>query len=310
MPKRLIQRGFRRSLGKNKTTRRPTTRALVVDGSIFRRRTNDTAYQKVLMYHTLKCFEDGTAGGLGYACGEWDYLTYNYLFDHTGTLDSNLLTHPHWLVDDVNFVADTLIYVPESETVSDTIRTLYELIQLGDVEATEEASNASLVWSDAMSSANFVPQTARYQWLWTASELGVMGWVDSTSAGFELPWIEELSEQRDGAQWKAYWTTQDSLAGFWNGSAAASSGVSDLNNAGRFVWNEPLIWDGEAHLIIELQLQEAIWNDPASVVIPAVHAPDQTWRANSAGHFIRFDGNDRFEVNAFRIGRYWCRSHR
>ena len=85
------------------------------------------------MYHTLKCFEDGTAGGLGYACGEWDYLTYNYLFDHTGTLDSNLLTHPHWLVDDVNFVADTLIYVPESETVSDTIRTLYELIQLGDV---------------------------------------------------------------------------------------------------------------------------------------------------------------------------------
>ena len=263
--------------------------------------TNDTAYQKVLMYHTLKCFEDGTAGGLGYACGEWDYLTYNYLFDHTGTLDSNLLTHPHWLVDDVNFVADTLIYVPESETVSDTIRTLYELIQLGDVEATEEASNASLVWSDAMSSANFVPQTARYQWLWTASELGVMGWVDSTSAGFELPWIEELSEQRDGAQWKAYWTTQDSLAGFWNGSAAASSGVSDLNNAGRFVWNEPLIWDGEAHLIIELQLQEAIWNDPASVVIPSVDAPEQTWRATSAGHFIRFDGNDRFEVVASEL---------
>ncbi len=262
---------------------------------------NYTAYQKVLMYHTLKCFEDGTAGGLGYACGEWDYLTYNYLFDHTGTLDSNLLTHPHWLVDDVNFVADTLIYVPESGSVSDTIRTLYELIQLGDVATTEEASNASLVWSDAMSSADFMPQTARYQWLWTASELEGMGWDGSPSAGFELPWIEELSEQRDGAQWKAYWTAQDSLDGFWNGSAAASSGVSDLNNAGRFAWNEPLIWDGEAHLIIELQLQEAIWNDPASVVIPSVDAPEQTWRATSAGHFVRFDGNDRFEVNALEL---------
>jgi len=26
---------------------------------------NDSTYQKVLMYYTLKCFEDGTAGGLG-----------------------------------------------------------------------------------------------------------------------------------------------------------------------------------------------------------------------------------------------------
>ena len=42
---------------------------------------NDTSYQKVLMYYNLKCFEDGTAGNLGYACGEWDYLTYTYLFD-------------------------------------------------------------------------------------------------------------------------------------------------------------------------------------------------------------------------------------
>jgi len=56
-----------------------------------------TSYQKILMYYTLKCFEDGTAGGLGFPCGEWDYLTYNYLFDHTGDLDSNLLTHPFLL---------------------------------------------------------------------------------------------------------------------------------------------------------------------------------------------------------------------
>ena len=32
----------------------------------------DTSYRKILMYHRLKCFEDGTAGNLGYPCGEWD----------------------------------------------------------------------------------------------------------------------------------------------------------------------------------------------------------------------------------------------
>ena len=55
------------------------------------------------MYHRLKCFEDGTAGNLGYPCGEWDYLTYNYLFDHTGLYDSTALTHPVHLINDADF---------------------------------------------------------------------------------------------------------------------------------------------------------------------------------------------------------------
>ena len=52
---------------------------------------NGIEYGKVLMEYTLKCFEDGTAGNLGFACGEWDYLSYTYLFDHTGMLDSTML---------------------------------------------------------------------------------------------------------------------------------------------------------------------------------------------------------------------------
>ena len=85
---------------------------------------NDTSYQKVLMYYNLKCFEDGTAGNLGYACGEWDYLTYTYLFDHTGMLDSNLLTHPHWLIDDLDFMSDTLV-TEVAEVPVDTVRWTY-----------------------------------------------------------------------------------------------------------------------------------------------------------------------------------------
>ena len=61
---------------------------------------NGVEYGKVLMEYTLKCFEDGTAGNLGYACGEWDYLSYTYLFDHTGLLDSTALQHPFQLLAD------------------------------------------------------------------------------------------------------------------------------------------------------------------------------------------------------------------
>ena len=61
---------------------------------------NGVEYGKVIMEYTLKCFEDGTAGNLGYACGEWDYLSYTYLFDHTGLLDSTALQHPFRLLAD------------------------------------------------------------------------------------------------------------------------------------------------------------------------------------------------------------------
>ena len=40
----------------------------------------DTTYQKVLMYYTLKCDPQTTRDG--YDCGEWDYTTYTNLYQH------------------------------------------------------------------------------------------------------------------------------------------------------------------------------------------------------------------------------------
>ncbi len=41
------------------------------------------SYRKVLMYYTLKCNP-----GQNPACGQWDYLTYTYLYQHSGIYDS------------------------------------------------------------------------------------------------------------------------------------------------------------------------------------------------------------------------------
>ncbi|MBL7964371.1 MAG: T9SS type A sorting domain-containing protein [Flavobacteriales bacterium] len=49
-------------------------------------------YRKVLMHHTLKCDPATTADS--YACGEWDYLTYNFIHHHTGVNDSVAMLHP------------------------------------------------------------------------------------------------------------------------------------------------------------------------------------------------------------------------
>jgi hypothetical protein len=73
---------------------------------------NGVEYQKILMYYNLKCFQDGTAGSLGYPCGEWDYLTYTYLFDHTGVIDSTLAEQPLYFVNNADFDSVALTSQP------------------------------------------------------------------------------------------------------------------------------------------------------------------------------------------------------
>ena len=47
---------------------------------------DDKRFEKILMYYTLKC--SPLTQWDQYNCGEWDYLTYTRVFDHTGVMDS------------------------------------------------------------------------------------------------------------------------------------------------------------------------------------------------------------------------------
>ena len=50
------------------------------------------SFRKILMYKTLKC--DAATTQDNYPCGEWDYLTYTFVYDHTGVMDSTQSAHP------------------------------------------------------------------------------------------------------------------------------------------------------------------------------------------------------------------------
>ena len=51
-------------------------------------------FEKILMKYTLKCNPAQSP-----ACGEWDYLTYTYLYDHTGLQDSSMVHQPIFMVN-------------------------------------------------------------------------------------------------------------------------------------------------------------------------------------------------------------------
>lgn len=59
-------------------------------------------YSRILMKYKLKCNPAQNP-----ACGEWDYLTYNYLYEHTGRKDSTLFTHANFQLD--GLTADSLM---------------------------------------------------------------------------------------------------------------------------------------------------------------------------------------------------------
>ena len=63
-------------------------------------------FAQILMYYTLKCDPSQNP-----ACGEWDYLTYSKIHEHTGELDSTLYTHPNYLVN--NASPDSFLFMQD-----------------------------------------------------------------------------------------------------------------------------------------------------------------------------------------------------
>ncbi len=263
---------------------------------------NGESYQKILMYYTLKCFEDGTAGGLGYACGEWDYLTYTYLFDHTGVLDSNLVSHPRWKIDDLDFTGtQALVLSPVGGTPQDTVRATWSLPVYDWTGATWAAGEASAAvpwtagapfWTAGEGAA---PGGARLQALFTGAELAAMGLVPGAVQALELPWDIQPEGVGRPVELRLLGTSASTLSGLVNSGWEVSTrwlaqpGVSTVPLA--TPWN----WDGTEALLVEVVFEQAEAFLHGTV---AEVAPGKTRAAVAAGNFIRFDGGDRFEVDA------------
>ncbi|MFK7756891.1 MAG: LamG-like jellyroll fold domain-containing protein [Flavobacteriales bacterium] len=142
-----------------------------------------TSYQKILMYYTLKCFEDGTAGGLGFDCGEWDYTTHTFLYEHTGELDSSAQSHPLFLVNNVEFDSTLLSSTPGfSFYMQDFLETRIDSV----IQETEFQVNTE--FSESLSFEN--SSAGRFQIYYSPSEL-----IDAEIAGV----VQKLALKFEGS---------------------------------------------------------------------------------------------------------------
>mgnify|MGYP000873593495 CR=1 FL=1 len=127
--------------------------------------TADREWERVLLYYKLKCDPAQNP-----ACGEWDYLTYINLYEHTGRYDSTQATHPNFVV--FGQTPDSLAYmqspswrfVPRLEK-----RIVYE-----DTTALSETAIGSGALPLAMTPISRDRDFRSYM-IWTSDELAAAG---------------------------------------------------------------------------------------------------------------------------------------
>lgn len=209
-------------------------------------------FEKILMYYTLKCNPAQSP-----ACGEWDYLTYTYLYDHTGLLDSSIVNQPTYTVNG---------NTPSSYMYMNTPAYQYSpgwqyFIHHSDTTSlnTYQVGSGSINSSAPFSTSHPV---VRAQYLWKQSELSAAGLTAGNITGLQF-YLNTVGGSMHGLKIRVKATSLDSLhqstfndAGFTN--------VFELNTA--FVlsgWNgiqltNPFSWDGFSNLLIDITYDNAV----------------------------------------------------
>jgi hypothetical protein len=137
-------------------------------------------FRKILMYHTLKC--DAATTQDQYPCGEWDYLTYNIIYRHTGVYDSTLYYHPNFTLiegtapDSLLLSSSPTFYYLKNRHFNVNYMDTVSYLQ-AQVGAGEEQSSEILTGDHS---------AGRSQFLWKAEELINQGFTAGPITGIKL----------------------------------------------------------------------------------------------------------------------------
>ena len=124
----------------------------------------DTTYEKVLMYYTLKC--DAATTQDNYACGEWDYTTYTNLYEYKNIGQSYYGVNGAYpdTIGYTNLPTNTLYQSYQDSVVYDVVTSESDFVLGAGTLSLSHPLNTSL-------------SNAKTQYLFTVAELGAAGLV-------------------------------------------------------------------------------------------------------------------------------------
>lgn len=143
-------------------------------------------YRKILMYYTLKC--DPKTKQDGYNCGEWDYLSYNFLYDHDATFDSVYRSIENFKFEGASM--DQLTY--GTEPVYDDYRKVYTSVSYTDTLSLDTFIYLQNSTNDVHGALHTDELSGFSQYLWTADELKSFGLKAGKISGLQLQFMEAI----------------------------------------------------------------------------------------------------------------------
>lgn len=203
-------------------------------------------FEKILMQYTLKCNPAQSP-----ACGEWDYLTYTYLYKNTGLQDSTLIHQPTYTVngnspDSIQFMnTPSYSYHPSWQYYAnhtDTTSLNTYTVGSGNVNSTLPFGTANPV--------------SRTQFLWKASEMSAAGMGAGNITGLQF-FLQSLGSSMSDLTIRIKQVTLDSLTQTTFNATGFTTVYSQNTNFSSTGWNSlqlttPFNWDGTSNLLIEL----------------------------------------------------------
>ena len=256
---------------------------------------NGVEYQKILMYYNLTCFQDGTAGGLGYPCGEWDYLTYTYLFDHTGVIDSTLAEHPRYFVNNADFDSVALTSQPVylQRSFDQTITVVDDLIAGSESFIGDENSAQSGDWFSGM--------TKQSVFLYRSEELTAAGLTAGGSVGAVGFAFDNSNQTLEFLRVEFAFVPDTVVSGMYDEvafTALYDAHTAVLNNGWHdLVANNALLWDGSSSLVLRVSYTQS---ETASTLMSRAESTPYLSSCSREGddRYLRLDWQDEVKVPA------------
>lgn len=269
---------------------------------------NDKRFEKVLMYYKLKC--SPLTPWDQYDCGEWDYLTYTRIFDHTGQMDSVQVDSVQFLnnyqsTSTYNYEAfsgnriDTYVR-PESQragsagpssqvmTTAGSSAVPFDLSKNGGrvqvMLTVTELINAGIVAGDLQSLSLFIP----------AGGITGNGDLNYPRISLKATTDAEITTMHTAGFTEVYNLTRGSLGAM----PAFVSGENEL------LFYQPFAWNGTDNIIIEFYFEQSL--APVNALLFDSEATAGNMAVNYAGKngVLNFSGNDHalLELSDVEIG--------
>lgn len=218
--------------------------------------TANTDYRKILMYFNIKCYPDKSGDG-NYACGEWDYIYFNSIYDHRGQLDSTMKSGRYFTVSGQGNV-DTLRY---SANPQFDINRYYIYNTVIDNTTSTNSYTVGAATTAQAHPFNLAAGRERGQFIWKASELSAAGLTAGNITGVKLNFQNNAAilnnvvirlRQISTDSFNVTALNNDSLKTVYNYNKIITT--SGLNS---FQFNTPFVWNGTSNILVDFSFENA-----------------------------------------------------